>query len=88
MAAKGTITCRSPLPAVGEAGKNSEAELFQKIPNIDDLDQFKDLTDKWIVVTLRGIGEMVGDKTSNDPQNRITTGAPGWQWCSESSHPS
>lgn len=61
---------------VGEAGKNSEAELFQKIPNIDDLDQFKDMTDKWIVVTVRSIGEMVGDKISVDPQNRVTVGPP------------
>src|SRR5204863_5689250 len=61
---------------VGELGKNSEAELFQKIPNIDDLDQFQGLTDKWIVVTIRGIGEMVGDKTSADPQNRIKQGPP------------
>lgn len=60
---------------VGELGRNSEAELFQKIPNIDELDQFQDITDKWIVVTLRGIGEMVGDKTSPDPQNRVTAGS-------------
>ncbi|HYR21468.1 MAG TPA: family 16 glycoside hydrolase [Chthoniobacterales bacterium] len=59
---------------VGELGKNSEAELFQKIPNIDDLDQFKDLTDKWVVITVRSIGEMVGDKTSADPQNRVALG--------------
>ena len=61
---------------VGELGMNSEAELFKKIPNIDELDKFIDLNDKWVVVTLRGIGEMIGDKTSIDPQNRITLGAP------------
>ncbi len=60
---------------VGELGTNSEAELFKKVPNIEELDQFRDLTDQWIVITLRGIGEMVGDKTA-DPQNRVTTGAP------------
>src|SRR3712207_3282931 len=60
---------------VGELGMNSEAELFKKIPNIEELDQFHHLTDHWVVVTLRGIGEMVGDKTA-DPQNRIVTGAP------------
>ena len=60
---------------VGELGMNSEAELFKKIPNIEELDQFRDLTDHWVVITLRGIGEMVGDKTA-DPQNRVTTGAP------------
>jgi choline dehydrogenase-like flavoprotein len=61
---------------VGELGMNSEAELFKKLPNLDDLDQFRDLTDKWVVVTVRGIGEMVGDKTSDDPQNRVIAGVP------------
>ena len=61
---------------VGELGMNSEAELFKKIPNIDELDQFRDLNDKWIVITLRGIGEMIGDKISGDPQNRIKLGSP------------
>ncbi|HZE58658.1 MAG TPA: family 16 glycoside hydrolase [Chthoniobacterales bacterium] len=73
---KGHYHFQITASGVGEAGKNSEAELFQKIPNIDDLDQFKDLTDKWIVVTVRSIGEIVGDKTSTDPQNRITQGPP------------
>ncbi|MFL9905712.1 family 16 glycoside hydrolase [Paraburkholderia sp. RL17-337-BIB-A] len=61
---------------VGELGMNSEAELFKKIPNIDELDKFQDLNDKWVVVTLRGIGEMIGDKTSSDPQNRIKLDVP------------
>ena len=49
----------------GELGTNSEAQLFKKIPNIDDLDQFKGITDAWVVVTLRGIGEMTGDKSAD-----------------------
>ncbi|MEU7058194.1 family 16 glycoside hydrolase [Streptomyces sp. NPDC046197] len=57
---------------VGAPGTDSEAELFKKIPDIDTLDRFRDLTDEWVVVTLRGIGEMTGDKTSPDPMNRIT----------------
>lgn len=61
---------------VGELGMNSEAELFKKIPNIEDLDQFRDLTDKWMVITVRGIGEMVGDRTSADTQNRVRQGPP------------
>jgi hypothetical protein len=56
---------------VGNLETNSEAELFKKIPDIDTLDRFADLTDPWVVITLRGIGEMVGDRTSPDPQNRI-----------------
>jgi choline dehydrogenase-like flavoprotein len=73
---KGHYHFQITASGVGDAGKNAEAELFQKIPNIDDLDQFKDLTDKWVVVTVRGIGEMVGDKISLDPQNRVTLDAP------------
>jgi hypothetical protein len=73
---KGHYHIQITASGVGELGMNSEAELFKKIPNIEDLDQFQDLTDKWIVITLRGIGEMVGDKTSNDPQNRVTPGSP------------
>ena len=72
--AKGHFHVQITASGVGELGMNSEAELFKKIPNIDELDQFRDLNDKWIVVTLRGIGEMIGDKTSSDPQNRITLG--------------
>ncbi|MBV9925544.1 MAG: DUF1080 domain-containing protein [Acidobacteria bacterium] len=71
---KGHYHIQITASGVGELGVNSEAELFKKIPNIDDLDQFNDLTDKWIVVTLRGIGEMVGVKTLADPQNRVALG--------------
>jgi choline dehydrogenase-like flavoprotein len=62
---------------VGALENNSEAELFKKIPHIEQIEQFKDNTDQWIVITLRGIGEMigqVGDPQSHDPRNRITTG--------------
>ena len=59
---------------VGDLATDSEAELFKKIPDIDTLDKFQNMTDQWIVITLRGIGEMVGDKTSADPQNRIALG--------------
>lgn len=71
---KGHYHVQITASGVGELGMNSEAELFKKIPNIDDLDQFQDLNDKWVIITLRGIGEMAGDKTSTNPQNRITTG--------------
>jgi hypothetical protein len=73
---KGHYHFQITASGVGELGKNSEADLFQKIPNIDDLDQFKDLTDKWVVITVRGIGEMFGDKISADPQNRVIPGPP------------
>jgi choline dehydrogenase-like flavoprotein len=73
---KGHYHLQITASGLGELGMNSEAELFKKIPNIDDLDQFKDLNDHWVVITIRGIGEMVGVKTLADPQSRITDGAP------------
>jgi choline dehydrogenase-like flavoprotein len=48
-------------------GTNSEAELFRKIPDIDQLGQMLQATDTSVVLTLRGIGEMV----PNNPENRV-----------------
>jgi choline dehydrogenase-like flavoprotein len=73
---KGHYHFQITASGVGELGMNSEAELFKKIPNIEDLDQFREVTDKWIVITVRSIGEMVGDKSSADPQNRVRQGPP------------
>src|SRR5207249_3443153 len=56
---------------VGETGRDSEEELWKKIPDVDLLDRFRGLTDAWVVVTIRGIAEMIGDKTSADPRSRI-----------------
>ena len=55
----------------GALGTNSEAQLFKKIPNIDEIDRFADMTDDYVVVTVRGIGEMESDKTSTSPRSRI-----------------
>jgi hypothetical protein len=60
--------------AVNELGMNSRAELFRKIPAIDELEAFNDINEKWVVITLRAFGEMIGDKISSDPQNGITLG--------------
>ncbi|MGH9662456.1 MAG: family 16 glycoside hydrolase [Bryobacteraceae bacterium] len=43
---------------LGRLGANSEAELFQKIPDIDGLAPFAAATDSHVVITIRGIGEM------------------------------
>jgi Domain of Unknown Function (DUF1080)/GMC oxidoreductase len=37
---------------------NSEAELFRKIPDYDNIARLKRATDETVVITLRGIGEM------------------------------
>ncbi len=38
---------------------NSEAELFKTVPDLDDLEHFKTADDGSVVITVRGIGEMV-----------------------------
>jgi choline dehydrogenase-like flavoprotein len=52
-------------------GANSEAELFQKIPDIDTLDRFTAITDDHVVITIRGIGEM----QPLNPDSKITLSA-------------
>ncbi|HEY5811608.1 MAG TPA: hypothetical protein VIT23_03025, partial [Terrimicrobiaceae bacterium] len=55
--------------AAGPSETNSEAELFRKVPDIDTLDQF-DLNDEFVVIALRGIGEMTPERTVGST-NRI-----------------
>ena len=51
----------------------SDDLLFRKIPDIEQLNQHLANTDpNWITVTLRGIGEMQGDKTSPVPNSNGT----------------
>lgn len=52
-------------------GTNSEAELQQKIPDIDTIDNFRAMDDDHIVITLRGVGEL----QSRNPANRVTLSA-------------
>lgn len=48
-------------------GTDSEAELFKKVPDLDNLNRMLQATDESVVVTLRGIGEMV----SGNPDSRV-----------------
>jgi choline dehydrogenase-like flavoprotein len=59
------ITASAPGPNV----TNSEAELFRKVPSIDELDSF-DLGDENIDITIRGIGEMPPDRSAGSV-NRV-----------------
>ena len=49
-------------------GTNSEAELFQKIPDLDTLDGFRAADEDNVVVTIRGVGEM----QPGNPDSRVT----------------
>lgn len=44
---------------------DSEAELFKKIPDIDTLVALKQADDQFVVITLRGIGEMEPDNAQS-----------------------
>lgn len=52
---------------LGKLGDNSEAELFQKVPDIEHLEGLLNATDTHVVITLRGIGEM----TTHNPDSFI-----------------
>lgn len=59
------ITASAAAPNVTD----SEAELFRKIPDIDTLDSF-DLNDEFVIITLRGIGEMTPEQAVGS-KNRV-----------------
>jgi choline dehydrogenase-like flavoprotein len=44
---------------LGRLGNESEAELFRKIPTLEHLSALLEADDRTVVITLRGIGEMV-----------------------------
>ncbi len=65
------------VTAAADPGKNSEALLFRMIPDIDLLAAtLANQKDDWIVITLRGIGEMMGDRDPAKP--KLTGSSPGW----------
>lgn len=43
---------------LGAMGSNSEAEMWQTVPDIDTFQAFEHANDDHVVITLRGIGEM------------------------------
>jgi hypothetical protein len=43
---------------LGRFGNDSEAELFKKIPNVEQVSDMLQADDSHVVITLRGIGEM------------------------------
>jgi choline dehydrogenase-like flavoprotein len=62
------------VTAAAVMGANPEVALFRMIPDIELLDRFlASQTADWIVLTLRGIGEMQG---SQDPAVPKSTGNP------------
>jgi hypothetical protein len=65
------------VTAAAVAGANSEATMWRMIPDIELFDRtMGSQQDDWIVVTLRGIGEMIGDHDATKP--KVTGTAPSW----------
>lgn len=61
--------------AAGAGG--SDDVMFRMIPDLDQLDQtLSAQQEDWIVITLRGIGEMNGDRVGNAPKQ--TGQSPNW----------
>lgn len=59
---------------LGSVGSNAEAELFQKIPDVDTVNQHLNASDSHVVVTIRGIGEMrPGNNLSNVTRDQDPT---------------
>jgi hypothetical protein len=54
------------VTAAAIIGANSEAFMFRMVPDIELLDKMlASQSEDWIVITLRGIGEMHGDKNAS-----------------------
>lgn len=65
------------VTAASVAGANSESAMFRMVPDIDLLKQtLASQSSDWIVITLRGIGEMVGSRDVTQP--KVTGSAPSW----------
>ena len=65
------------VTAAAIMGANSEAAMWRMIPDIDLLDQtLSGQAADWIVITLRGIGEMRGSQDAAAP--KVTGSAPSW----------
>ncbi len=65
------------VTAAAVAGANSEAAMWRMIPDIELLDKtLASQQEDWIVITLRGIGEMVGDRDSSKP--KVNGVSPSW----------
>src|SRR5205814_2084182 len=63
--------------AIGPTSTNPEDVMFRAVPDIDLLGRMTANQDpNWVTVTIRGIGEMTGDKKA-DP-NAADAGAKSW----------
>lgn len=65
------------VTAAAVTGTNSESAMWRMVPDIDLFDRtLASQQEDWIVVTIRGIGEMTGDRDPN--KVKVTGSAPSW----------
>ncbi|HLB88034.1 MAG TPA: family 16 glycoside hydrolase [Terriglobales bacterium] len=64
------------VTAAAIVGAEPEATMWRMIPDIDLIDLMLTSPEDWIVITLRGMGEMLGDRDANTP--KVTDSAPSW----------
>jgi choline dehydrogenase-like flavoprotein len=61
----GSFHLQITAAGLGKLGADSEAELFKKVPDIDEFHKFRAADEQTIVVTIRGIGEMQHDNPNS-----------------------
>src|SRR5262249_56264929 len=61
---------------LGRFGNNSEAELFKKVPSLEQLTALQQADDNTVVITLRGIGEM----TPHNPDSFVDLAKTPSDW--------
>jgi choline dehydrogenase-like flavoprotein len=61
---------------LGRFGNNSEAELFKKVPSLEQLNAMLQADDTHVVITLRGIGEM----TPQNPDSFVDLAKTPTDW--------
>jgi len=72
------------VTAAAVLGANSEADMWRMIPDIDLVDRtLASQEADWIVVTVRGIGEMKGNQDANAA--KVTGAPPSWMDLSDQS---
>jgi hypothetical protein len=65
------------VTAAAISGSNPETVMWRMIPDIDLLDAtLANQNSEWISITLRGIGEMIGNKDATQP--KVTGSTPSW----------
>ncbi|HET7061396.1 MAG TPA: family 16 glycoside hydrolase [Nitrosospira sp.] len=65
---KGYFHLQITAAGLDKLTSDSEAELFKKIPDLDNMLPLQEVNDNTIVITIRGIGEIQGQ----NPGNKIT----------------